>query len=299
MAAIERTPARVTGDGRHTVRQLAEKANRKLREQTGGEARIPLDEETRRVVRQAGFDWDAVPPAGKTVPLRKTANFHTGGTIRDVTDQVPPRLRRIAEEAKPHSGHSRRRLRFHRTRLHRERYVIIEAMNVPDWPAMNLSHGGTVHRLSLSGDQGRGEGAGRLTKGCTRIETIVKKATIPARCIGRKPPCTTGPIPLISQAVLKVHSHMRRAFMISVMKPRNRRQRVNSAGALFGRAHLAVLEPEGLLAPVPPFLEGRFLRATGAGICLPLVPPADRSVLAYLCPRITVRKPGLGKQVQS
>jgi GNAT-family acetyltransferase (TIGR03103 family) len=99
VAAIERTPARVTGDGRHTVRQLAEEANRKLQEQTGGEARIPLDGETRRVVRQSGFDLDAVPPAGKTVPLRKTANFHTGGTIRDVTDQVSPRLRKIAEEA--------------------------------------------------------------------------------------------------------------------------------------------------------------------------------------------------------
>src|SRR5690606_36013638 len=131
VAAIERTPARVTGDGRHTVRQLAEKANRKLREQTGGEARIPLDEETRRVVRQAGFDWDAVPPAGKTVPLRKTANFHTGGTIRDVTDQVPPRLRRIAEEASrildiPVVGFD-----FIVPDYTGERYVIIEANERP------------------------------------------------------------------------------------------------------------------------------------------------------------------------
>ena len=36
VAAIERTPARITGDGRHTVRQLVEEANRQLREQTGG-----------------------------------------------------------------------------------------------------------------------------------------------------------------------------------------------------------------------------------------------------------------------
>lgn len=99
VAATERTPARITGDGRHTVRQLVEEANRQLREQTGGEARIPIDDETRRVIRQSGWDWDEVPPAGETFPLRKTANFHTGGTIRDVTDQVAPRFRRIAEEA--------------------------------------------------------------------------------------------------------------------------------------------------------------------------------------------------------
>lgn len=99
VAAIERTPARVTGDGHRTVRRLVEEANRKLLEQTGGESRIPIDEETRRVIRQSGMDWDEIPPAGKTVLLRKTANFHTGGTIRDVTDQVSHRLRRIAEEA--------------------------------------------------------------------------------------------------------------------------------------------------------------------------------------------------------
>jgi len=99
VAAIERTPARVTGDGRHTVLQLVEAANRKLLEQSGGEARIPIDDETRRVIKQSGLDWDEIPPAGKTVPLRKTANFHTGGTIRDVTDQVSPKLRGIAEEA--------------------------------------------------------------------------------------------------------------------------------------------------------------------------------------------------------
>ncbi len=131
VAAIERSPARVTGDGRHTVRQLAEEANRKLQEQTGGEARIPLDGETRRVVRQSGFDLDAIPPAGKTVPLRKTANFHTGGTIRDVTDQVSPRLRKIAEEASrildiPVVGFD-----FIVPDFNGERYAIIEANERP------------------------------------------------------------------------------------------------------------------------------------------------------------------------
>ena len=65
------------------------------------------------------------------MPLRKTANFHTGGTIRDVTDQVPPRLRRIAEEASrildiPVVGFD-----FIVPDYTGERYVIIEANERP------------------------------------------------------------------------------------------------------------------------------------------------------------------------
>lgn len=88
VAAAIRQPARVVGNGRHRVRELIARQSRRREMATGGESRIPLDEETERCVREAGFGLDTVLPEGVEVVVRRTANLHTGGTIHDVTDQV-------------------------------------------------------------------------------------------------------------------------------------------------------------------------------------------------------------------
>lgn len=97
-AAIRRPPC-VTGTGRHTITQLVEKQSRRRAAATGGESRIPLDEETRRCVRGHGHDLDTVLPAGETITVRKTANLHSGGTIHDVTAALHPALGEAAERA--------------------------------------------------------------------------------------------------------------------------------------------------------------------------------------------------------
>lgn len=88
VAAAVRRPPHVTGDGKHTVRELVEKLSRRRAAATGGESTIPMDAETERVVRLAGSEMDGIPPAGETLAVRKTANLHTGGTIHDVTDRL-------------------------------------------------------------------------------------------------------------------------------------------------------------------------------------------------------------------
>jgi len=93
VAAAIRQPAQVRGDGRMTVRELIEKQSRRRQASTGGESRIPLDEETRRTVQAAGFDMDSVLPASQQLQVRRTANLHTGGTLEDVTEQLHPTLR--------------------------------------------------------------------------------------------------------------------------------------------------------------------------------------------------------------
>ena len=93
VAAAVRRPASITGNGRHTVRELIEKQSRRRSEATGGESRIPMDAETERCVREAGFGMDETPPEGTHIEVRKTANLHTGGTIHDVTDELSPTLR--------------------------------------------------------------------------------------------------------------------------------------------------------------------------------------------------------------
>ncbi|MFM2042643.1 MAG: N-acetylglutaminylglutamine synthetase [Pseudomonadota bacterium] len=96
VAAALRRPARVVGDGRSTVRSLIEGQSRRRAAATGGESRIPLDEETERCVIAAGHGMDDVLPPGTVLPVRKTANLHTGGTIHDVTDRLNPILADVA-----------------------------------------------------------------------------------------------------------------------------------------------------------------------------------------------------------
>ena len=92
VAAAVRRPAMITGDGRSTVKELIDKQSRRRAAATGGESRIPLDAETDRALARAGFALDDVPPDGREIQVRKTANLHTGGTIHDVTGIVHPVL---------------------------------------------------------------------------------------------------------------------------------------------------------------------------------------------------------------
>jgi GNAT-family acetyltransferase (TIGR03103 family) len=99
VAAAIREPATVMGTGRHTIEQLIEKQSRRREAATSGESRIPVDGETRRCVAAAGFDMQAVLPAGMELPVRRAANLHTGGTLHDVTYFLHPRLEAAALRA--------------------------------------------------------------------------------------------------------------------------------------------------------------------------------------------------------
>lgn len=92
VAAATRRPPHIVGDGVKTIRALIEAQSRRRAAATEGESRIPLDRETKRVVKDAGFALEDKLPEGKTLVVRSTANLHTGGTIHDVTDRLHPKL---------------------------------------------------------------------------------------------------------------------------------------------------------------------------------------------------------------
>ncbi len=92
VAAAIRHPAQVVGDGQLAVGALIEAQSRRRQAATGGESRIPLDDETQRTVRAAGVDYDTVLPAGQRLAVRRTANLHTGGCLEDVTERLHPVL---------------------------------------------------------------------------------------------------------------------------------------------------------------------------------------------------------------
>ena len=99
VAGAIRKPAEVIGTGKHTVSELIERQSRRREAATGGESRIPIDDETDRRLRAEGIDLDSVLEEGRVLRVRKTANLHTGGTIHDVTGELHPALCRAAVEA--------------------------------------------------------------------------------------------------------------------------------------------------------------------------------------------------------
>ncbi|NNL67771.1 MAG: N-acetylglutaminylglutamine synthetase [Myxococcales bacterium] len=99
VAAAVRRPAHVVGDGNLTAETLIAKQSRRRQAATGGESRIPVDDETLRCLEKAGYDLDSVIPKGEQVTLQRTANLHTGGTIHDVTRELHPALAEVAEQA--------------------------------------------------------------------------------------------------------------------------------------------------------------------------------------------------------
>lgn len=99
VAAAIRRPPEIEGTGEHTVRELIEKQSRRRAAATGGESRIPSDDETRRCVEAAGYALDDTLPKGERLVVRKAANLHTGGTIHDVTGQIHPALKEACEKA--------------------------------------------------------------------------------------------------------------------------------------------------------------------------------------------------------
>ena len=93
VACAERVPARVIGDGRRTIRQLIEEANRDPRRGIGHTkilTHLPLDEQTERYLAAAGRSPETVPAEGEEVWLRQTANLSTGGTSIDRTEEMHP-----------------------------------------------------------------------------------------------------------------------------------------------------------------------------------------------------------------
>jgi len=93
VAAANRVPGHVVGDGSHNITELVDEVNSDPRRGIGHEkvlTRIEFDHQADRLLAEKGYDHDSVPPAGEIVYLRSTANLSTGGTAIDVTDVIHP-----------------------------------------------------------------------------------------------------------------------------------------------------------------------------------------------------------------
>ena len=102
VAAAQRVPGHVVGDGRHTIAELIEIVNADPRRGIGHEkvlTRLELDHQAERLLEAAGLNAESVLPEGKVFYLRSTGNLSTGGTSVDVTDVIHYDNRIMAQRA--------------------------------------------------------------------------------------------------------------------------------------------------------------------------------------------------------
>ncbi len=93
VAGAKRTPAMVTGDGKHSIKELIEIVNSDSRRGYGHEkvlTAIKIDEMTLGMLEEKGYTIETVIKKGEELHLKRTANLSTGGTSADVTEIVHP-----------------------------------------------------------------------------------------------------------------------------------------------------------------------------------------------------------------
>ncbi|OGV20076.1 MAG: cyanophycin synthetase, partial [Lentisphaerae bacterium GWF2_38_69] len=99
-AVAHRQPPFVTGDGKSTIQELIDIINADSRRGFGHEnilTRITVDEMTERILEALDLGLSSVLEEGRKVYLKTTANLSQGGTATDVTDDVHPEIRFMAE----------------------------------------------------------------------------------------------------------------------------------------------------------------------------------------------------------
>ena len=100
VAAAQRVPAHVIGNGKNTIQELIDITNEDPRRGYGHEnvlTEITIDKSTERLIENAGYTLDTILPEKETLYLKSTANLSTGGTSVDVTDLMHPENVFIAE----------------------------------------------------------------------------------------------------------------------------------------------------------------------------------------------------------
>lgn len=101
VAAVERTPAFVVGDGISTIEALIERENAtpaRLDTPTSPLGKIQSDDSMLAYLAEQSLTLASILPWGQVVYLRKVANLSAGGVSRDATRTLHPDNVRLAED---------------------------------------------------------------------------------------------------------------------------------------------------------------------------------------------------------
>lgn len=107
VAATERRPASVMGDGKSTIAELIAKENSKperLDTPTSPLGKIIKDEAMERYLEEQNLSQNSIPDFAEVIYLRKVANLSAGGVSIDATDRVHPDNIILAQDVAQHFG---------------------------------------------------------------------------------------------------------------------------------------------------------------------------------------------------
>jgi cyanophycin synthetase len=102
VAASERLPCRVMGDGVHTIAELIEIENQNPLRGEGHEkplSKIKITPVLFAAIVKEGWKLEDVPEANQQVTLCGGMNLSTGGTAKDITDEVHESVKEMCERA--------------------------------------------------------------------------------------------------------------------------------------------------------------------------------------------------------
>lgn len=102
VAAAERIPAHVIGDGVHTIEQLIDRENKNPLRGEGHEkplTKIKIDEVMLLLLKKSNRSLADIPEDGEKVYLRENDNLSTGGIAVDVTDLVHEEIKSTCVKA--------------------------------------------------------------------------------------------------------------------------------------------------------------------------------------------------------
>lgn len=100
VAAYNRIPANITGDGIHTIEELIELKNYERRQNARlNSCLIHIDVEIMDLIEKKGYDLTSIPKRGEYILLREKTNVSSGGDPLDVTDEISEEMKKIAIDA--------------------------------------------------------------------------------------------------------------------------------------------------------------------------------------------------------
>jgi cyanophycin synthetase len=102
VACVKRIPANVIGNGKNNLKELINKENGRPERgkiYTKPLVKIEINSDTKQVLRSQGLTLKSVPPVGKTIYLKSTANLSAGGVVEDYTSRMNPEYAQIAVRA--------------------------------------------------------------------------------------------------------------------------------------------------------------------------------------------------------
>lgn len=105
LSVAERVPARIKGDGVHTIKQIIKKENKRriLHEYDGPPLwPIDIDTEMKYCLKEKGLSFSSIPQKDEVIYLKSICNFHKGGEVYEMFEQIHPRTVEICIQIMDH-----------------------------------------------------------------------------------------------------------------------------------------------------------------------------------------------------